>query len=61
MKTKIETAIEITTTLLLGKQIDNKRSQKSFESDQDQVRDNKSRKNDIVILGDYMIYEQSGI
>ena len=57
MKTKIETAIEITTTLLLGKQIDNKRSQKSFESDQDQVRDNKSRKNDIVILGDYMIYE----
>ena len=61
MKTKIETAIEITTTLLLGKQIDNKRSQKSSESDQDQVRDNKSRKNDIVILGDYMIYEQSGI
>ena len=39
------------------KQNDNKRSQKSFESDQDQVRDNKSHKNDIVILGDYKIDE----
>ena len=38
-------------------QNDNKRSQKSFESDQDQVRDNKSHMNDIVILGDNMIYE----
>ena len=48
------------TNVTARKQNDNKCSQKSFESDQDEVRDNKTPKKDIVIIGDSMIKYMNG-
>ena len=48
------------TNVTARKQNDNKFSQKSFESDQDEVRDNKTPKKDIVIIDDSMIKYMNG-
>ena len=48
------------TNVTARKQNANKCSQKSFESDQDEVRDNKTPKKDIVIIGDSLIKYMNG-
>ena len=53
-KSKNRDSIRNNTNVTCRKQNDNKCSQKSFESDQDEVRDNKTPE-DIVIIGDSMI------